>query len=346
MKSMGNKAFLSSLGFSIYASQSVQTNQDIILEYKQSGFSFAFTSLNISEEKGQQQELKSIVDFCQKEGIALFVDINAESYQRLGISGLKELGCTAVRIDDGLSEEEILQLSHAFQLVFNASTLTDEFLEALEKKGLDLSKIMACHNYYPKPYTGLSIERLRMINERLHRYFIPVIAFVPGEERRFPLFEGLPTVEEHRFLTPLQASLDCLIKGQCDYICVGDTRLASASLLEMSYLSKGMIPLVADVPEEWRGMVFENRIDKSDYVIRAAHSRSQLADTVVKGRCVERHRGDIVLANAQFLRYENELEICLVDLPADSRQEVIGTVDFRSRPLLDYIEAPFSFVFI
>ncbi|MGT2949908.1 hypothetical protein BU202_01110 [Streptococcus cuniculi] len=346
MKSMENKAFLSSLGFSIYASQSVQTNQDIILEYKQSGFSFAFTSLNISEEKGQQQELKSTVDFCQKEGIALFVDINAESYQRLGISGLKELGCTAVRIDDGLSEEEILQLSHDFQLVFNASTLTDEFLEALEKKGLDLSKIMACHNYYPKPYTGLSIERLRMINERLHHYFIPVIAFVPGEERRFPLFEGLPTVEEHRFLTPLQASLDCLMKGQCDYICVGDTRLSSASLFEMSYVSKGMIPLVADVPEEWRGMVFENRIDKSDYVIRAAHSRSQLADTVVKGRCVERHRGDIVLANAQFLRYEHELEICLVDLPADSRQEVIGSVAPQSRPLLDYIEAPFSFVFI
>ncbi|MGT2784134.1 MupG family TIM beta-alpha barrel fold protein [Streptococcus merionis] len=343
---MEDKVFFSHLGFSLYISQPFQKNQDIVLEYKEAGFSFAFTSLNITEEGGKQHQLQDMVRLCQKEGIALFVDINAESFGCLGIDGLKELGCRAVRVDDGLSEEDIVQLSQVFLVVCNASTLTVDALKRLQKKGLNPNKVMACHNYYPKTYTGLSMERLCRINEELHRYAIPVIAFVPGDEYRMPLFEGLPTVEEHRAFTPLQASVDCLVRGGCDYVCVGDTRLSFESLIEMSYLSKRIIPLKANVPDACKGLVFENRIDKSDYVIRAAHSRSQLAGLGLKGHCVKRYRGDIVLANAHFLRYENELEICLVDLPKDSRQEVIGSVEASSRLLLDAIEAPFSFVFL
>ncbi|MFX3904013.1 phospho-sugar glycosidase domain-containing protein, partial [Streptococcus suis] len=46
------------------------------------------------------------------------------------------------------------------------------------------------------------------------------------------------------------------------------------------------------------------------------------------------------------LRYESELEICLVDLHQDVRQMVFVHVHESDVPLLDFLKHPFHFTFI
>ncbi|HEM5321844.1 TPA: DUF871 family protein [Streptococcus suis] len=338
--------FFSRFGFSLYLSNSFANSEKWFIEYQNAGFSFVFSSLNINEEEKGDEKIRHIVTKCQREGLTLIVDINQDSLKRYGNEGIKKLGIKALRIDDGITIEAMKSLSEDFLLVLNASTLSDDFLRKMMDVGIEKTKVLACHNYYPKPYTGLGGSSVRDLNSRLHSCGIKVITFIPGDNKRFPLFEGLPTVEEHRALPPIQAALDCMMYCESDYVCIGDNALSSASLERFSYLTKGIIALSAQVPKQLKEMHFENRIDASDYVIRASHSRNQLKGYVIQGPAKHRKRGDIVLANEQFLRYQSELEICLVDLPQDDRQMVVGHVHESDIPLLDFVKHPFHFTFI
>lgn len=338
--------FSSRLGCSLYLSNSSDLTSQWLSDYHNAGFSFAFSTLNMIEEEQDADSFSQLVAACQQAGMTLFVDINRASFQRFGVLGLKELGVTALRIDDGLSLDELSHLAQEFLLVLNASTLTDGVITAMKETGMDLSKIFACHNYYPKPYTGLSRDKVRAINQRLHSFGIKVISFIAGEERRFPLYEGLPTIEDQRNMRPIQAALESLVYCQSDFVCVGDNALSESSLRQLSMVAVGVIPLVAEIPDQLVGMVFENRLDASEYVIRAADSRSQLQDIRFSGPTISRKRGDIVVANEQFLRYQSELEICLVDLPADPRQMVVGRVRSEDLSLLEFIQSPFRFTFV
>src|SRR5699024_12728427 len=48
----------------------------------------------------------------------------------------------------------------------------------------DALPILACHNYYPKEYTGLSMEKVCKINEFLRLKGIQTMGFVPGDMTR------------------------------------------------------------------------------------------------------------------------------------------------------------------
>lgn len=342
---METRAFQSVLGFSLYQSNPLGSSLDWIQTYHKIGASFAFTSLNITEEKQEDSQLQVLLKACQQASIDVIVDINEQSLKKYPTEKLRNLGITALRIDDGISDAEIIALSKEFRIVLNASTLTSSQIHHLTALGIKLQQLIACHNFYPKPYTGLSLAKVQEINSRLHHWGIPVISFIPGEHKRFPLFEGLPTIEDHRNLPPLQAALESLLLAQSDAICIGDSFIGPASQEQLTHLVNGDIPIRAEVPEKLYGIRFENRIDASDYVIRAAHSRSQLKNETFSGTIRERHKGDIVLANEQFLRYQNELEICLQDLPKDSRQTIIGKVAPSDLDLLDLVLSPYQFFF-
>ncbi len=118
----------------------------------------------------------------------------------------------------------------------------------LKIQGLKTSQLIACHNYYPKPYTGLSLHKVKQFNQQLHQYNIPVVAFIPGEIKRLPIFEGLPTIEEQRHIKPLQAALECLVAAECDYICIGDNALSASSLSKFSFLAKEVYSIRSRCP--------------------------------------------------------------------------------------------------
>lgn len=83
--------------------------------------------------------------------------------------------------------------------MLNASALTEDQLETLDRQGVDLGRVSALHNFYPHPHTGLSEEYLLRQNRLFHRYGIPVGAFAASQAgKRGPLREGLPTLEQDR----------------------------------------------------------------------------------------------------------------------------------------------------
>ena len=92
-------------------------------------------------------------------------------------------------------------------LVLNVSTLTETLLEALAQAGVDLSRVWATHNYYPKVYSGLSQAYVLAQNQRLHALGILCLAFVSGQMARDPYFDGLCTVEQTRHWPSQQTAL-------------------------------------------------------------------------------------------------------------------------------------------
>lgn len=333
-------------GFSLYMSTPFEQNLNIVKRFSNAGFQFVFTSLNISEEICNFENMNHILDICKQNNLYVIVDINDSSLKKFGLNGLIKLGVRAVRLDDCISHHELIMLAQQFDIVLNASTLSQELLEELTKTyEVNPKKLIACHNYYPKEYTGISLESFREKNELCQRYGIKTVGFVSGEIRRFPIYQGLPTIEEHRYQRPLYAALECMVDGKCNAICIGDVDVSDETLHDFKYLSKNIVPLCAKVGEPYKSFVFENRRDSSEYVIRAAFSRTQLMHIEHFGECMSRQQGCICVANEKYERYQYELEICLVDLPEDVRQTTVGFICDEDIKLLKFIKYPFLFQF-
>lgn len=66
------------------------------------------------------------------------------------------MGLFTIRIDDQLNVDLIDEVqSHGFQCCLNASTITQEMLERIYEHDHQ-RQLIYCHNYYPRPDTGLS----------------------------------------------------------------------------------------------------------------------------------------------------------------------------------------------
>ena len=139
-------------GFSVYLSTDIGKNENIIEKAVKSGAEYVFTSLNISEEKiDKQSELEKIIRLCTEKKLNLIVDINSTTKDIINLNS----GNIYLRIDDGLTADEILKLSEKNKIVLNASTVTEEDLKYLEKQGIDFSNVLSLHNFYPKRFTGI-----------------------------------------------------------------------------------------------------------------------------------------------------------------------------------------------
>ena len=130
-----------------------------------------------------------------------------------------------MRLDYGYSARETVEISRQFTVFLNASTITGKEILEWKNEGAELSRFVACHNFYPKPYTGLSGEKVKEINGWLKGFGLQTMAFVPGDGvLRGPLQEGLPTVEEHRFHKEdvLLHLLSLHYDLGCDTVAIGD----------------------------------------------------------------------------------------------------------------------------
>ena len=96
--------------------------------------------------------------------------------------------------------------------------------------GLKASQLLAWHNFYPRRETGLADLFFHSQNELFKRLGIPVCAYIPGDgEKRGPLFEGLPTLEQHREMDPFLSALELSITGVED-IYIGDPEVSEELL--------------------------------------------------------------------------------------------------------------------
>lgn len=326
-------------GISIYLSTNIEMNSEYLLKAKEVNSSFVFTTINMPEENDElKKDISKVVDLCKKNKMKLIVDINANSKKYI-----KDYENVYYRIDDGLSNDEIIALAKNNYVVLNSTTLDEEDLKYFKLKGVDFSKLYSLHNYYPKVYTGVSLKFLKKRNEIYKKYGLKTMAFIPGDLKRGPIFEGLPTVEEHRYMDILQASLE-LIANDTDVILLGDLNIKEENWERLKYLLKGIVPLRIN-KNILKNRIFENRKDYSNYVVRNI-KRDIVLDTIVEiNKNIE--KGDILVTDEKGLRYKGDLEIALKNLNKlnDGRRIVASVID-KDKGLLDYLSIINKFIFI
>ena len=187
------------------------------------------------------------------------------------------------------------------------------------------------------------------------------MAFVKGDELRGPVYEGLPTVEKHRNKRFLTSCLDLLLLDT-DIVLVGDIDISDKNMKDFKYLNKGIVPL-RNFNNILTDRVFKDRIDFSEYIIRAVvdvnigESRKSFCEYITKE--LEKNRinlkeiscngpikkGDILVSNEKYLRYEGELEIALQDLGIDEKRCVVSKIIDEDMELLDYVRVVDRFLF-
>lgn len=326
-------------GISIYLSINIEMNSEYLLKAKEVNSSFVFTTINMPEENDElKKDISKVVELCKKNKMKLIVDINANSKKYI-----KDYENVYYRIDDGLSNDEIIALAKNNYVVLNSTTLDEEDLKYFKLKGVDFSKLYSLHNYYPKVYTGVSLKFLKKRNEIYKKYGLKTMAFIPGDLKRGPIFEGLPTVEEHRYMDILQASLE-LIANDTDVILLGDLNIKEENWERLKYLLKGIVPLRIN-KNILKNRIFENRKDYSNYVVRNI-KRDVVLDTIVEiDKNIE--KGDILVTDEKGLRYRGDLEIALKNLNKlnDGRRIVASVID-KDKGLLDYLSIINKFIFI
>lgn len=354
-------------GISVYMGMdhTLEENLEYIQNARKTGFENVFTSLHIPEAdyKIAINEFKVMVDFARKLDMRVTADISPRTFKYLGASmgdfkALKDLGLYGIRVDFGFSPGEIAGFTrnpYEMKIEINASTVTQKFLEEFEQQNPDYSNFQACHNYYPRLNTGISPETYMYKNSLLKKYNIILSAFIPSQSnRRGPIFEGLPTLERHRFMEPRIAAKYLFATGM-DNVIFGDSIPSWEEMTEVGRLDENMLEFRIDTYTDCdieKAIMFngvhQNRPDPAEDVIRSTSSRETLprGTKIQPYNNIERDIGHVTIDNSDYLRYCGELEICRKRLPADKRVNVVGKIIDEEIFLLDCIgeETKFKFV--
>jgi uncharacterized protein len=344
-------------GISIYLSEPDSLNKDWIQKAAKNGFQYIFTSLHIPEEKGFSfvEKVKWLGETAQEFHMEVMADVSPASLERLGLkfeelSLLKDWGISGVRMDYGFTAKQIARLSHSLKIGLNASTMDELQLQELLDVGLVTNQSEAWHNFYPKPFTGISKQALKDRNALFHRFGIRTMGFVPGDDRlRGPLHEGLPTIEDHRGLSSIEAALELRALGT-DKVCIGDHNLSDEVVKGFSYLVDDIVPLYAAFKKGYEHIpnsIHTNRMDAAQYVVRSVESRSMnfvFEPELSSADLLE--KGAITVDNELYGRYAGELQICLKALPTSPKINVAGYVNKESQSLLKWVGPGQKYIFL
>lgn len=351
-------------GISLFAGlgHPLQESLDYLERARRAGFSRLFTSLHIPEatEDALLREVLALTQTARELGFGITADISPRTFALFGgspenCSPLRRLGLTALRLDDGFSYGEMARLTHEAGLAveLNASTLDETALERLLAAGAYASRLQGCHNYYPRPETGLS-QALFAARCRLFASLgIPVAAFVPSlATPRGPLFAGLPTLEAHRGLPAAVAAKQLAASGLVQAILFGDPlaspeELAAVGRVEAQRLVLEVIPSpgLSETEQLLLASPHTNRTDPGAYSARSQEARLLASAPIPPRPPQPRPRGSVTADNRLYGRYAGEVQVVLRDLPADPKVNVIAQVAPAELCLLEWLTPgrPFAF---
>lgn len=331
------------LGRSVYLT--TFEKQSASLAAHAAGGAPVFLSLHISEEFSTTyvHRCTEICHWLAEKGWSILADVSrstVEQFQQPDLASLAQaLHLWGLRIDDGFTTKEICALAEKMPVAVNASTILPEEAAKIAACG---SKVMAMHNFYPRPETGLDEAFLKESTDRLHQVGLQVLGFIPGDEDlRGPIYSGLPTLEAHRGIAPSAAFVDMAERFGLEEIFAGDPGVSAfeQSIIQ-TWCSTGetMIPCTLEpLYESLYDVTFTCRPDTPAALIRFQESRQYAAQgkPVKPGHTEARPRGAITIDNERYGRYSGEIQLLRTALPADERVNVIGTVSPKHLLLVD-----------
>ena len=271
------------------------------------------------------KELNIIIDEASALGLKVILDVSKPMMANFKIPK----NIYSLRLDWGFSLDDVISMSQEDYLIdLNASIIKEEDLLYLKTKEVNFNKLRASHNFFPKPYTGLTHEDVLEINIMYKKYGIPVLAFIPSNiNKRPPIYEGLPSIEEHRHLS-LYAITSELSLLEIDEICFGDafcsieelkiaTDFITDELIIPISINKGISPIEIDILK--RKQI--QRKDANAYFVRSSIREN---NEIMPFNTVIRRKKDITIDNVNFARYQGEVGIMKQDLEQDLRVNVVG----------------------
>ncbi|MBC1923116.1 MupG family TIM beta-alpha barrel fold protein [Listeria grayi] len=330
------------LGISVYL-QDLSAAPQKIKQAAENGFQLIFSSLHIPEGDPETyfQTLSSLGALAKSHNMQLIMDISEKSLHYLKAdyrhaTPLTTLGVTGLRIDDGVAAADIASLSQQLNVYLNASTITASFLQELAHYHPRMEAIEAFHNYYPKPGTGLSKSFFTAKNAFLKEHDLRISAFIPGDAaKRFPLHEGLPTLEAHRYASPYAAFLELKSLG-IDDVYIGDAEMKT----ERFYFWKNIrqrelvlpLKLTHPISPQLATYLTNGDCDRPDTAadfVRLRNSRSYFQDQLIppQDSSPVRETGAVTMDNSLFGRYQGEVMISKKLLPPEPKTNIIGYID-------------------
>lgn len=306
----------------------LEDNLKYLKKLKECSIDTVFISAHMPEmDQNFSTQLLMILKESKKENFKIILDVNKNRYMELVEEHLLD-GIYALRLDYGFSKEDILKmLNQPYLIELNASAISIGTLEYLKEQQVDFSRIRISHNFYPKPYTGLSYEDVLEKNDYYHAFGLHVICYIPSHHgKRPPLYEGLPTIEEQRN-ADLLAILSEIVMVHGDEVCFGDAFASEEELKEAIEFDTNILsipillyPGICNHEKKLLEQVHQNRKDANVYFIRS----SCRVDGIKERNTLERTKGSITIDNEKFGRYQGEVGIMKQDLPCDERVNVIG----------------------
>lgn len=309
--------------FSIYPTDEIKVRRKVISQALKSGVTHFFTSLHIPESDDLNQFLEFLKENYNTNHITYTADIGSETLDKFhinfdGLLSLKECGIRGFRIDYGIEHEMIERLmDHNFEISINASTVTVKDIENFSRKNL-----IGWHNFYPRPYTGISEKYLEEQNQLLDNYQIEQKAFIPGEQyKRKPLHLGLPTLEKHREQNPYISYVELRKKHRIKDVGVAEGLLREDTLQWiLDFENKNIITipvnLIPEMEKDLTDIKFRVRIEQTDYSWRLEDTRRfggihydiynnkpeksvEFGGIYLDGNCYERYQGEVHICHSK-----------------------------------------------
>ena len=315
-----------------------------------------FTSFHIAEELNENfnEKAMNLIQLLKKKNKKIIVDISPRGLKQLGFDTLKDFVQTTkidiVRPDYGFSEEEIIEASKFSTIGINASTLDYKTAETLKQQNRD---VLAIHNFYPRPETGLDEEFFTNRNQQLKTMNVLTAAFIAGNvDLRGPIYEGLSTLENHRYLKPYVQFLQLKYKYGLDMILIGDNGISEK---ERVWINRNEMNDVIYIPVELKSgyeylynQVFTVREDTPNSIVRLKESRiyATQGKKIKVEHTIERNKGCITMDNENYLRYSGEIQILKKDYPANEKINVIGQLQKEYIDILKVIDRNYKIAFV
>ena len=336
------------LGISVYPMhngiEEIKSYIDLAAKYN---FRRVFTCL-LSVEGDKTKILdnfKDVITHANNYGMEVIADISPKVFKDLGISYndlkfFKELGLYGLRLDMGFTglEESIMSFNkEQLKIELNMSNGT-KYIDNILSYKLNIDNILACHNFYPHRYTGLSYDHFIKTSKQFKELGIKTAAFVSSTSAEFgpwPLNEGLCTLEMHRELPIVTQAKHLWASNLIDDIIIANCFATEDELKNLSEIDPYCLTLKCElnksIPETERKIVLEelhfNRGDVSDYLIRSTQSRVKYKDhNFEKFNTPNIKKGDIIIETSLYGHYAGELQIAKKSMINSGKSNVAGRI--------------------
>ncbi len=357
------------LGVSIYPEHSTPAkDKEYLTLAAKYGFKRVFTCL-LSVKKPAEEikaDFSEVIAHANSLGMEVIVDVAPSVFENLGISYddlsfFKEIGASGFRLDEGFNgaiEAQMTLNPYNLKVEVNASN-PGMYVNNIMSNKPDRSKLIACHNFYPQRYSGLSFKIFKENSENLKALGLNIAAFVGSQEDNtygpWPVNEGLCTLEIHRDL-PIDAQARFLFAtGLVDDVIIANAYASEDELKRLSMVNPGLltfgIQLENNVTDVEKEIIFEfNNIvrgDMSDYMARSTMPRIVYKDADIPPHDTrDLKRGDVIIINNEYGHYKGELHVILKDMPNDGKKNVVGTIPEYELNMLEYLTPWVKFSFM